>query len=625
MNLTAHDIDSLRNTPRYIPDTRTNSMITNMGLSRIQPTRTALSSSGYNNMPTDESPFNPAIYEDVHYSSKPLITNRNRVLSKYENNNPGNNNIALYDTRIYDLNGTNVPALADNQMQKNLMNRAESKIRFKNEDLLLSSVRGSKNASNGWDYNPYLPVSPTNQPPPQAGPIALDDRQLHHTAERQWNYASDRANIAYDLQRSEWIKERNRRQHEADDALFHRTKKDRWVEPKQAYRDRQHRPNYSLANSSIDNRQAITEPFIASRVGFDENDINHLANDVYGSFMPDYTRGMEDIYDTELLTSRMEQYEPSQAKGTVVTATDYITKTISNFFGWNQGGAREQFPSIDTNLEYDEDGSLKYHFDPNLDFSASSSRIEQFTSGIDERFYFKPDHMLVVKDGNLVETYPDEDFSYTAVCSVTSDPLQTGLVRSIAVIDDGKFIFAQKRAEDSIFDGDHLPVGDDLIVVELPVSALDHKFRERIKKYNVATKRDKVIELTYEDFIQFSDWVVKHPEVQKRLKKEQLHQRVRTNKYDSDIISNFEGKKMFVDEKVYSGLADNMRQRMMQHQKGRVDKDIDVAEGYSAISPLSSSNPTSMNGTAYRNIQHGVTLDTNRKKGIRRGAFDGRR
>ena len=121
MNLTTHDIDNIRNSPRYIPDSRTNMMLANMSLSRIEPTRAKMSTMSYNNMPSDESPFNPAIYADVQYSSRPLITNRNRVLSKYENNNPGNTNIALYDTRVYDLNATNIPALSNNQMQKNLI------------------------------------------------------------------------------------------------------------------------------------------------------------------------------------------------------------------------------------------------------------------------------------------------------------------------------------------------------------------------------------------------------------------------------------------------------------------------------------------------------------------------
>ena len=632
MNLTTHDIDTNRNSPRYIPDSRTNMMLANMSISRIEPTRAKMSTMGYNNMPSDESPFNPAIYADVQYSSKPLITNRNRVLSKYENNNPGNTNIALYDTRVYDLNATNVPALSNNQMQKNLMKRAEEKIRLKNDYLL--PARGSKNASNGWEYNPYLPESDTNKPPINQNPVLLDERMIYHTAERPWNYASDRANIAYDLQRSEWIKERNRRQHEADDALFHRTKKDRWVEPKQAYRDRRYQPNYELSNEDIkqsekqNERNTLTatraqEAFVNSRIGFDENDINHLNKDIYGTFMPEYHRDMKTMYDIEMLKSRTEQFEPNEAKGSIVTATDYITKTISNFFGWNQGGNRDTTPEkYDPNLDYDEDGSLSYHFDHGIDSSNYNCRIEKFSSDIDERFYYKPDHMLVVKDGNLVETYPDEDYSYTAVSSVISDPLNTGLVRNIALIDNGKFIFVQKRAQDAIFDGDHRPIGDDLIVVELPVSALDNKFRERIKKYNAGTKRDKVLELSYEDFIQFSDWIVKHPEYQKRLKKEQLHQRVRTNKYDYDIVTNFEGKKTFVDEKVYSGLADQMRQRLLQHQKGRVDKEISTTEGYSAISPISSSNPTSINASSYRTIQHGGQLPTNRKNGVKRGTFD---
>lgn len=604
--------------PRYIPDTRTNMMITNLGLSRIEPTRETLTMMSANNAPTTDSPFNPEIYNEVRYSAKPIITSRNRVLSKYENNNPGNNNIALYDTHVFDMNMTNVPAFAHNELQKSLQERAKNKIKFKNEDLLYA--RGSKNASNGWDYNPYLPESPTNQRPTNLTPVTLDERLIYHTSERPWNYESDRANIAYKLQRSEMIKERNQRQHEADDELFHRTKKDRWVEPKQVYREL-HTPldfylteeNKRAASKQNDRKSIdVTEAFATSRVGFDANDINHLHNDIYGNFMPDYDRHMKDVYEEDLIKARIEQFNTDVTpKGMITTAADFITKTITNFFGWNQNGAREYLTS-DDNLEYDEDGSLKYHYSHDQDFSADNARVEQF-SGIQERYYYKPDHMLVVKDGNLVETYPDEDFSYTAVSVITQSPV--GLVRSIALVDDGKVIFAQKRANDSIFDGDHLPIGDDLIIAELPIENLDRKLRERIRKYNTGTKRDKVIELTYDDFIQFSEWVVKHPEVQKRLKKEKLHQRVRANDYDADIVNNFEGKKTFVDEKVYAGLADAMRQRQILHQKGRVDKDLVTVEGYSSLTPFTTSSEP------FRNVQHGLNL-TSRRGGVKRGAFD---
>lgn len=651
MTYLANDIDVNHNTPRYIPSSRTNNMITNMALSRIEPTRESMNLATYSNIPTTDSPFNPAIFSDVKYSNKPALTTRNRVLTKYENNNPGNVNIALYDTRNNNLNASNVPSMSNNQMQNNLRRHAESKVTLKMQHLIPAD--GSKNASNGWNYNPYLPISDTNKPCECTTPAILDERMIYHTSERPWNYASDRANEAYKLQRSTYIKERNERQHEADDALFHRTKKDRWVEPKQAYRDRIHQPDYSLESlaksANKDNeRNTLTptrqqEAFITSRNGFDANDINNLNKDITGNFQPEYTRKLHEIYDRELLKSRMEQFDPdssdtSSAKGSFITSSaqpfNYITSTISNFFGWNQGGNRDTIEKYDTKLEYDSDGSLSYHFDHNLntDF-AYSLPSQHFDTSIPERFYYKPDHMLVVKDGNLVETYPDEDFSYTAVSAVTMDPLQTGLIRSIALLDNGKFMFVQKRAQDAIFTNDHQPFGDDYLLVEVPIEMLDHKFRERIKKYNTGTKRDKVIELTYEDFIQFSDFIIKHPELQKRLNREQLHYRVRTNQYDSDIVTNFEGKKTFVDEKVYAGLADQMRQRIDQKVKGRIDKDQITSDTStytnSSISPLDSSNPTSLNATSFRQIQHGInsdpnfgTLTTQRSIGIKRGQFD---
>ena len=180
------------NNSRYIPSPEFHNMKTQLQLSRIESKRGYLNSQSFNNLPSDESPFNPIIYSDVQYS-EPALSKTNRCLTKYENRAPNMSDIALYDTHIYDINAQNVPGLENNTLHKNLLERARGKIQQAHSDLL--AVNNTSSTTNG-SYNPYLPISETNQPPTNFHPVSLDERLTYHTNERPFTYESDRANMA---------------------------------------------------------------------------------------------------------------------------------------------------------------------------------------------------------------------------------------------------------------------------------------------------------------------------------------------------------------------------------------------------------------------------------------------
>ena len=71
--------------------------------------------------------------------------------------------------------------------------------------------------------------------------------------------------------------------------------------------------------------------------------------------------------------------------------------------------------------------------------------------------------------------------------------------------------------------------------------------RERIKQQNLNTKRDKTLELTYNDFIAFSDYVVKHIDTTERVKFADIWRKIRGNDFDEQLVNNFEGRKTLVD------------------------------------------------------------------------------
>lgn len=600
-----------RDTPRYIQSSRTQNILTNLNLSRFEPTRENLSNSSHNSFATNDNPFNPEILTDVNYTDmkeSSLINSRRHIASKFNNHNPGNNNIALYDTRIFTKNAENfIPG----EMQRNLMNRAKSKITMNNTDMM------PKNNN----YNPNLPTSETNTY--NAKPTLLDDRIIESNAfiNRDFNYASDRANAAYDLQRSDYMKEKLQRQVESDKLFNHHSQIKRYDETKQTYKNQYKDELYKLSDEELKNinknndRNTLTEKdlqesFITSRNEFNANDINNLHNDVYGNFINDYARDMRTNFELDTINSRIEQFRDNiRPKGILVESFDYITRTIENFLGWNK---KDNVNDITVNQELLTRSSYGDENYKTFDQSLMSS-LQPFMSDYYNRFRVEPDHVLILNNKQVRDVYEDDDFSNTALSAVTMDEFNTGLTRSMAVVDNDKLVYIQKIKNDSLFDNED--EDDDYVVVELPVEKLDINIRSKLRKYNTSTNRDKIVELSYDDFIIMNDYINQHPELKKRYNREQLHARVRMSDYDKGIVDGYESDSMFVDNKVYNNLKDNSRRRIELHQKGRVNKDIE--ETIDDVNPK-----RKINVQSNKTIVMSHTTDVNRRNGLKRGAFD---
>lgn len=627
---------------RRIPITEHDHLTSQLQLARVETRSGQLSSTSFNNIPTAESPFNPIIHADVQYSPQPIITNRNRCLTRYENRNRNNADIALYDTRVRDLNALDVPGLANNTLYNDLMNRARDKIEIKHGDrLALAAVDSSSPSTNGGDYNPFLPYSGTNTPAPGRTPIQVDDRMMWYTNERPWTYESDRVAMAMNLQHSPHIQERNMRQQAADDALNNRHHVPRWNEAKGALFDRPDVPNYTIddhiradADRNGTPRQQLSamhavEAFGQRRTdGYDETNTTKMMRDVEARFIPEYARQMRENHLAENVRARLEQYTPpvdadghlnGEVKGWFTTFIDRIGETVRSFFTWNAGGSKNVIRLEDTKVKYDDDGSImiaeRAHIYDN------TATIPQFERRF-ERFKETPTHMLVVRDGEIPSFFPDTNHDYTAVTCVQGDALGTGLVRTMVLVDDAKMRIIQKHEQDAIFSGDNRPFGEDYLSIDVPLAMVDDKLRERIRKYNYDTLRDKVIELTYDDFVALSEFVVKHPEAQQRLKREELWKQTRSNRYDEEIATNFEGRKTFMDEKVYSiARADGRHEKQVKANTGRIDRDQTVT-AMRDVEPMMTAMPigsmrraNEVGGEMWRGVQHNDTPFATQRSG----------
>ena len=631
---------------RYNPISEVDNLTSQLNLARIEALRGCTRDDSHSELPSSESPFNPICFYDVQYT-EPRLSQTNRVLTKYENKEPITMDIALYNTRTHALNAEEVPGLDNLQLHKAQMERARSKVKQRYEDYI-PQENSNQNVFNGDIYNPQLPISATNQPTETYKPGFVDERLGWHTNTREFRYESDIANNAYNLQRSPEIIERNRRQAEADDALFNRHQKSRWVEPKQAYRDRGYLPKYELDqfvqhDSSRYNERQVGNvdkenynTVIRSQKLHDPESLNKIRPIVDQSFEPQFNhyqiqQGIKRFNDAKDPLSKKshvvnEAFTPTSTKsGLFMNFASMLYTTVAeslkSIFGSEQ--KNPQHPTINTRSEYEDSGhrmQCQLLDNPNV--------YDDVFESFKEKFGYKPQHLLIMRDGSIPAIYPDEDFSNTAPVFITKDPFGNGLVKTICIFDDNKFKLIQKYQQDAIFTGDHQRVNDDYIVSEIPLTSLPAQMRERIETQNLNSKRDKTLDLTYNDFIAFSDFVVKHIETCDRVQFADIWRKIRGNKFDEEIVNAFDNRKVLVDSSaVQAANAESRKLQVRETTKNRVDKeqtalmdqdDLEIANK----SPIATASLPS-SGEAFRPVQQNTTpFATTRTKGANLRRFN---
>lgn len=587
-----------RTQKRYKPVSSTNESTFQMNMARLSQGRSSLNDSAINNSPTAENPLNFRLNADVVYSEKPRLTQTSRVLQKYENMNPRPNDVALYNTKnMYtQLNaeekiGTYLRDQLDiRTREKILQSTAAHNCSGYNYAYDLKSgnlTTTMPEAGNGTAFNPLLPYSNNNQPHVGMAPEYVDRRMEHKTPERAWTTESDRIRIAADLQRSSEIIERNRRQEETDRKLLHRALIPNRTEPKLAYETRAYDPRFSLdeyvtrSAGTFSERRALSdnqarEAFAHSRIEFDEATSSKLREEIDTTFSTSYNRHQKQVLQNEISKSRIEQFNP-----------DIHSMKPKGFFETMVGVVHDSVSSILFTKKHSADYDVRLQYDGGEDmFRALDSGVETEFEALPERYYYKPDHYVMMKTGDIPDVFPDDIPGETAYMHIAKDPVGHGIVRTIVVHNKDYISVIQKRAGDNIFGVDNMPYGDDCIEMEIPLEYFNKTFRDKIS-LNQTNDRARVVELEYNDFAMFNEILESNMELQTRLKPVEFKRKLRDIGYTNDVFTEYENKKSFVDETVYSGIASNARRAVTEKYTGRIDKhQIDVADV-----PISNVNP----------------------------------
>jgi hypothetical protein len=574
---------------RYIPTSDISENLSNINRSRVFVNSSYLNNFTSLNIPSIENPYNIQIANDVRPNNNERLTQRKIAPVKYSYYNPNMVDIALYSRDEKPEN---------NKIISELNERARGKVELK----VKSEMRYDNNETI---YNPYLPLSETNIPIKEGR--VLDDRMNYFTGTKPYLDSEQKQAVARTLQPNinKEIIERNKRQKESLDAQNHHNKIPRYNEHKMPYNKNNYETLFSLSSlKSIEEKPLRLNRSQDQREGFDSRDIkNKLFSEIDNNFSKadlseeQYTKLLkQDIRplitnekdDLSLFRSVIHTLvEPfkifSKKDSKVNHKSNFVKRVLSKVLLINSD-----------EIKSDED------FIEETIFRKNSMK---------ERYTYKPDHLLILKQKSVSEFFPDDISDDRALLYVNSDgySINRNLVMLENAQDDiPKLILIQKRSSEAIFPNDNMKIDNDFIAVDLPVQFIDKKLREKIERNN-KSNRGNVLELEYEDFVVFANYFEQHPEIQRRMKPKDFINKIRCENIEDELIKNFDSKKVLMDYNVYNTVSKTSREKIAGAQRGRVDKTFLVAE-------VSQTNESKLE--PYRQINHGKYSGNPRYKGF---------
>lgn len=451
-------------------------------------------------------------------SSKPLIDMNDLVSGEFAKHHTLN------------LNGTNVESFAPNMSTFN-------------------NTTSTQNSSNGATYNPHLPYSDTNIPPSRINPLLNDERidQYNMSLQRPWKWTEEISRDMNELYRSPMIKERNERQHAADDALFHRTAKfGRWAENPYAYQYRPVDTSYVLDKNDTkshskqsERKEPTLDPNTLNKERF--TDINrddtfnlqsqhNLSTDVLSSKRNIIEKEAKKAYhDNKRDTEKFSNANVSELQDSA-----FITPVARTL--WKMvGKIKERFSAQPDRADVDDNGTINLNTK-----EPSTNGLSTTTSDKPEsqnRQYIKSDHMMVIRDGVSEDNWREANNLDTAYMYVCKDATGIGASRIVAYYEDNNTLrILKRRSPELIYNKDTRPIENDCLIIDLKVDDLDTDFRKRIQKWNPNAKRKQPLQFDIDDFREIYNIATNHPSLQKREQQELDERKQRGNLWDNGRI-----------------------------------------------------------------------------------------
>ncbi len=191
--------------------------------------------------------------------------------------------------------------------------------------------------------------------------------------------------------------------------------------------------------------------------------------------------------------------------------------------------------------------------------------------GTAKPMYNKGDFVQLVKKGEIYEVFPDDPTSHTAPILVEPDRITKKPIRTFATADNKALYILQKRDADDIYETDKHKYGNDLIMLEVPYHELEQGFRNRINNSLGGNRRNNnnLLDLTYDDWVQLSQYVQANDDHTIRLKNNKLYNVVRDYEWDNNFNDNFKDKIFFLHPELVQQDRDTLRKKLRLHERGR--------------------------------------------------------
>ena len=191
--------------------------------------------------------------------------------------------------------------------------------------------------------------------------------------------------------------------------------------------------------------------------------------------------------------------------------------------------------------------------------------------GARKKMYNRGEFIQLVKKGEVYDVFPDDPTSHKAPILVEADAMTKKPIRTFATADNKALYVLQKRDADDVYTMDGHKYDKDMIMLEIPYHQMDPAFRRRVNDSLGGNRRnnDGLLDLSYDDLVQLSDYVQHHEDHTVRLKNNKLYNVVRDYEWNNGLDDNFKDKIFFVHPEVIHEDRELLRKKLRQHERGR--------------------------------------------------------
>ena len=212
----------------------------------------------------------------------------------------------------------------------------------------------------------------------------------------------------------------------------------------------------------------------------------------------------------------------------------------------------------------DEEYIHRMELSPNSDYYKDSP-------GVRKKMYNRGDFVQLVKKGEVYDVFPDDPTSHTAPILVEADAISKKPIRTFATADNKALYLMQKRDADDVYTMDGHKYDKDMIMLEIPYHDMNPIFRKRVQDAMGGTRRnnDGLLDLSYEDLVNLSQYIQHNEDQTVRLKNHKLFNVVRDYEWNNDLNNGFKDKAFFVHPDVIREDREILRQKLRNKDRGR--------------------------------------------------------